>query len=114
MGRSQPYRCPAPGCGKSGKLSGVKQHYRDKHDPNVIDLDLESMILRGIAIEGAATPQNPLIAELHWSLGFRRGMLFGMLLGALVAFALSYGVLAACNQGVEICPSSIIRLIRGS
>ena len=113
MSRPQPYRCPAPGCNKSGKMSGVKQHYRDKHDPTIGDTSLEQMILGGIAIEaiasGDAMPrqtQRPTV----WHRGFRRGLLFGMALGASVAFALSVGTVIACKQGV--CPAPIAAMLK--
>ena len=91
MGRAQPYHCPAPGCNKAGKLSGVKQHYRDKHDATLADEQLEAMIVRG---ESAVAPA-PYVKTAR-----RRSLTLSAVTGGVLVFVILLTAIAVLSHAL--------------
>lgn len=82
MGKRQPYACPVQGCAKTGNLSGIKQHFREKHRRDIDDATLSAIIMRmekitmGITIKKDRPPMT-VLQRLAW---FLFGLAIGMAL----------------------------------
>ena len=114
MGKRQPFACPYPGCDKTGKVSGIKQHFRDKHGDDIPESRLEFLITNGEKImnynENLVNRLSDL-PKITWRRGFWAGLGVGAALGIITTVAIGAGVIGSCQGGAEICPASISRLV---
>lgn len=113
MGKRQPYTCPYPGCGKTGKLSGLKQHFRDKHREPVPDARLESLITNGEQLTMTSYNQRALseLPATVWRRAFLSGLALGAAVGISLTIAIGASVISSCQGTADICPASIARLV---
>lgn len=110
MGKRQPYACPVQGCAKTGNLSGIKQHFREKHRRDIDEADLSTIIMKmekitmGITIKKDAAP--------HLSMWQKIGYFaIGLIIGGLLTSSWEVG---KCYFGLDGCPPAIKRVVHGS